>query len=108
MLVTAKAEGDDACRIEPMMIEQWMSEVRDAELRRTVLRLRRAVIDADGYVIESESMWMLTAIEHWGIRPGGLEALIHCSARSTSYCPGAGVSRFPIDRIMLACEGESV
>ena len=40
----------------------------------------------------------------WKVKGPG----IHCSARSTSYCPDAGVSRFPIDRIMLACEGESV
>ena len=38
----------------------------------------------------------------------GSRRCIHCPARSTSYCPDAGVSRFPIDRIMLACEGESV
>ena len=74
LLVTAKAEGDDECRIDPLMIEQWMSEVRDTDLRRTVLRLCGGVIHADGYVHESESMVMLAAVEHRGIRPEGLEA----------------------------------
>ena len=32
LLATAKAEGDDECRIHPMMMEQWMAEVRDAAL----------------------------------------------------------------------------
>ena len=74
LLAAAKAEGDQHCRIDPMMIEQWMSEVRDPALRRTVLRLCSALIHADGFVHECESMVMLAAIEHWGIRPEGLEA----------------------------------
>ena len=74
LLVTAKAEDDDECRIDPLMVEQWLSEVHDAGLRRMVLGLCSAVIHADGYVHESESMLMLAAIEHWGIRPEGLDA----------------------------------
>ena len=73
LLVTAKAEGDDECRVDPIVLEQWMSEVHDPALRRTVLRLCSAVIHADGYVHESESMLMLAAIDHWGIRPEGRE-----------------------------------
>ena len=74
LLATAKAQGKEDCRIDPRTLEQWMSEVRDAELQRRVLGLCSAVIHADGYVHESESMLMLAAIEHWGIRPEALEA----------------------------------
>jgi len=74
LLLTAKSEGEDECRIDPLMIGQWMSEVRDAALQRTVVSLCSAVIRADGYIHESESMLMLAAVEHWGIRPEGLEA----------------------------------
>ena len=74
LLLTAKAEGDDECRIDPSMIEQWLSEVQDSDLQRTVLQLCGGVIHADGYVHESESMVMLAAVQHWGMRPEGLEA----------------------------------
>ena len=75
LLLTAKAEGDDECRIDPSMIEQWLSEVQDSDLQRTVLQLCGGVIHADGYVHESESMVMLAAVEHWGMRPEGPEGL---------------------------------
>ena len=71
LLVRAKAEGDAACRVDPTLLAQWMSEVHDPALRCTVLRLCSAVIRADGYVHESESMLLLAAIDHWGIRPEG-------------------------------------
>lgn len=74
LLATAKAEGDDECRIDPMLIERWMSGVHDPALQRAVLSLCSAVIQADGYLQESESMLMHAAIEHWGIRPEGLGA----------------------------------
>jgi len=74
LLLTAKSDGEDECRIDPMMIGQWMAEVHDATLQRTVVSLCSAVIRADGYVHESESMLMLAAVEHWGILPEGLEA----------------------------------
>ena len=75
LLATARARGDGHCSIGPMLIGQWMGEVRDAGLRRMVLRLCSAMIHADGYVHEAESTLMLAAIEHWGMRPEKLEAL---------------------------------
>ena len=44
-------------------------------MRNHLLRLCSAMIHADGYVHEAESTLMLAAIEHWGMRPEGLEAL---------------------------------
>ena len=95
LLATAKAQGKEDCRIDPMLIEQWMAEVRAAALQRTVLSLCSAIIHADGYVHESESMLMLASIEHWGIRPEGLEALDPLSSEVDIVLPRRGHEPVP-------------
>ena len=52
-----------------------------------MLSLCSAVIHADGYVHESESMLMLAVIEHWGIRPEGLEAFDPLSSEADVVLP---------------------
>ena len=95
LLAAAKAAGDEDCRIDPMLIEQWMAEVRAAALQRTVLSLCSAIIHADGYVHESESMLTVAAIEHWGIRPEGLEALDPLSSEVDIVLPRRGREPVP-------------
>jgi uncharacterized tellurite resistance protein B-like protein len=69
-------EDDDACVIDPETLARLFAEVRDASLRRTVLRLAMQTIRADRQLHEGEMRILLAAVDHWGLRPEGLEQLL--------------------------------
>ena len=75
LLADAQWRGDDDCHIEPETIERLLGEVDQRQLRRTVLQLCVAVVHADREVHEGESVVLLAAMEHWGLRPEAINLL---------------------------------
>lgn len=69
-------EDSDACIIGPETLARLFGEVRSPQLRRTVLRLAMQTIRADRQLHEGEMRILLAAVDHWGMRPEGLEQLL--------------------------------
>ena len=46
----------------------------DPELRRTLLQLCVAIVEADDHVAEGESVMLTAAVEHWGLHRDMLPA----------------------------------
>ena len=57
----------DACLVDPRTLRQLMDEVDDPGLRRTVLRLCVALVEADQHVSDSEVVVLAAAVEQWGL-----------------------------------------
>lgn len=57
----------DACLMDPRTLRQLMDEVDDPGLRRTVLRLCVALVEADQHVADSESVVLAAVVEQWGL-----------------------------------------
>lgn len=53
--------------VDPRTMAALMAEIDDPALRRKVLRLCIAVVEADGRVHDSESTVINAAVEHWGL-----------------------------------------
>ena len=53
--------------VDPRTMAALMAEIDDPALRRKVLRLCIAVVEADGRVHDSESAVVNAAVEHWGL-----------------------------------------
>ncbi len=70
LLALAKASWGTACRVDPAMLEVLMKEIDAPDLQRKVIRLCVAVVEADTYVADSESLVLLAAFEHWGVQLG--------------------------------------
>ncbi len=70
LLAAAQASWGAACRVDPAMLEALMKEIDEPDLQRKVIRLCVAVVEADTYVADSESMVLLAAFEHWGAQLG--------------------------------------
>ena len=49
------------------MLSELMAEIDDPDLRLKLLHLCAAVVEADGYSAEGESIVMGAAVEHWGL-----------------------------------------
>ena len=54
--------------VDPRTMAALMAEIDDPALRRKVLRLCIAVVEADGRVHDSESTVINAAVEHWGLQ----------------------------------------
>ena len=67
LLSSMHLNWDDACRIDPRTLAEFMAEIDDPDLRKTVLRLCQAVVEADRHVADGESIVMEAAVEHWGL-----------------------------------------
>jgi uncharacterized tellurite resistance protein B-like protein len=67
MLLPAHLTWADAGQVDPRTLAELMAEIDDPELRRKVLRLCVAVVEADGQVAEGESVVLVAAVEHWGL-----------------------------------------
>lgn len=67
LLAAAHGSWSQACRIDPHTLAQLMAEIDDPELRRQVLRLCVAVVEADGHIAENESIVLSAAVEQWGL-----------------------------------------
>jgi uncharacterized tellurite resistance protein B-like protein len=53
--------------VDPRTMAGLMAEIDDPALRRKVLRLCIAVVEADGHIHGSESMVINAAVDHWGL-----------------------------------------
>jgi hypothetical protein len=69
----------DACQVDQATLAALMSDIDDLALRRTLLRLCLAIVDADDHVADGESVMLTAAIAHWGMqqemfdaRPAGI------------------------------------
>lgn len=68
-------EGN-ACVVDPQTVACLFAQVSQPTLRRQVLRLAMQCIHADGRLHEGEMRVLLAAVDHWGMRPEGLEHLL--------------------------------
>jgi uncharacterized tellurite resistance protein B-like protein len=85
LLSAAQLTWADACRIDPATLAKLMAEIDDPLLRLTVLRLCVSVVEADGQVTDGESVMLMAAVEHWGLRGWILRAT---PADHVSHMPG--------------------
>lgn len=94
LLADASARGDDRCQLDPETLERLFDEIQQPALRRKVLRLIMRSIDADGRLHEGEMRLLLAAIDHWNLRPDGLEDLMIPPAVPTRMrsAPDAGAA----------------
>jgi tellurite resistance protein len=75
LLHQAHQKGEVDCLIDKALIERLLTDVDDAAIRRTVLRLAIAVVHADGQVHDGESIVLLAMIEQWGVDLAALQLL---------------------------------
>lgn len=68
LLTAARANWSDTCRIDPDSLAAWMAEIDSPELRRKLIDLCVAIVEADGRVADSESMVLEAAVAHWGLQ----------------------------------------
>jgi uncharacterized tellurite resistance protein B-like protein len=57
-----------SCRVDPHALAGLLAEVADPALRRDVLQLCLAVVDADAHVDDGEALVMNAAVEQWGLQ----------------------------------------
>jgi hypothetical protein len=74
LLSAAQLTWADACQVDPRSLAERMAEIADPGLRRTVLCLCVAVIEADGRVAEGESVVLGAALALWGLQPASLSS----------------------------------
>ena len=67
LLSSSHASWADACRVDPRTLDALMAEVDDPGLRRKVLHLCIAVVEADETLADGESMVLIAAVEQWGL-----------------------------------------
>lgn len=64
----------DACQVDQATLAALMADIDDPALRRTLLRLCLAIVDADDHVADGESVMLTAAIAHWGLHQEVLDA----------------------------------
>ena len=64
----------DACQVDQATLAALMADIDDPALRRTLLRLCLAIVDADDHVADGESVMLTAAIAHWGLHQVMLDA----------------------------------
>ena len=64
----------DACQVDQATLSALMADIDDPALRRTLLRLCLAIVDADDHVADGESVMLTAAIAHWGLHQEMLDA----------------------------------
>ncbi|MDP2818656.1 MAG: TerB family tellurite resistance protein [Polaromonas sp.] len=74
LLAAAHSIWGDMCRVDPKTLTELMAEINDPELRRKLVGLCAAVVEADGHVAEGESIVLGAAVEHWGLEHAMLKA----------------------------------
>lgn len=66
LLLHAYGAGASVCRIDAATLESMLDEVDDPVLQDKVLRLMRAVAQADGHLAEAEAQVVEAAQARWG------------------------------------------
>jgi uncharacterized tellurite resistance protein B-like protein len=74
LLQARHSQWGDAGQIDPELLRQLMADVDDPVLRRLVLQLCVAVVEADGHVADGESVVLVNAVEQWGLHRQMLDA----------------------------------
>ena len=64
----------DACQVDQATLAALMADIDDPDLRRTLLQLCLAIVDADDHVAEGESVMLMAAVDHWGLHRDMLAA----------------------------------
>jgi uncharacterized tellurite resistance protein B-like protein len=68
LLSAAHSSWSDMCRVDPRTLAELMAEIDLPELRRKLIDLCVAVVEADGHVADSESIVLEAGVEHWGLQ----------------------------------------
>lgn len=68
LLTAARANWSDTCRVDPDSLAAWMAEIDIPELRRKLIDLCVAIVEADGRVADSESIVLEAAVALWGLQ----------------------------------------
>lgn len=55
----------DACPVDEYTLSELMADIEDPALRRKLLGLCVQLAEADGQVVEGESIVLVAAVEHW-------------------------------------------
>ena len=59
----------DACQVDQATLAALMADIDDPALRRTLLGLCLAIIDADAHLAEGESVLLDAIARHWNLHP---------------------------------------
>jgi len=75
LLEAERMSWAEVCRLDAKTLGQLMAEVDDPALRRKLLSLCVAVVEADQLIADGEALVLLAAAEHWGLHelPAPLE-----------------------------------
>lgn len=57
-----------ACQVDQATLADLMADIDDPALRRTLVQLCVAIVEADDHVAEGESVMLTAAIVHWGLQ----------------------------------------
>ena len=77
LLATAQGHLGAAFQLDARTLSQLLSDIEDPALRRRVLGLCTAIVDADLHLADGESLVLLAAIKHWGLAESLLQAPAH-------------------------------
>lgn len=67
-LLSTHRPWGSSCRIDPQTLDSLLAEIDEPALRRLVLQLCVAIVEADRHVAEGESMVLVAAVEQWGLQ----------------------------------------
>lgn len=59
----------DACQVDQATLAALMADIDDPALRRTLLGLCLAIIDADAHLADGESVLLDAIARHWNLHP---------------------------------------
>lgn len=68
LLQGAQMNWTDACNVDSDTVASLLAEIDDPGLRRTLIRLCVATVEADGHTSEDESRVLDAVAEQWGLR----------------------------------------
>jgi uncharacterized tellurite resistance protein B-like protein len=74
LLSTMHLSWGGACQVDQATLAALMADIDDPALRRTLIDLCLAIVDADDHVAEGESLMLTAAISHWGLHRDMLTA----------------------------------
>ena len=77
LLATANGHWDAAFQLDARTLSQLLGDIDEPLLRRRVLGLCTAIVDADQHLADGESLVLLAAIQHWGLTDAVLQAPAH-------------------------------
>ena len=83
LLSGADLAWQPSCRIDPHALSSILAEVGDPRLRREVLNICLAVVDADRHVDDGEALVMNAAVEQWGLQ----QEMLRCGLDQRAFEP---------------------